>query len=252
MSLIREAIDLLAPFRCDVCGGFADNEDNMAAIDAVYLKIYGCARDYHICSSCLSGFVPQTKDKRWFTCLSNPVDTDPYPDLTLFMPFAYSGVVSKAMPAIKFGGRAGIARLLGILLGFVAKGEGIIADIAVPVPLSPKRLEERGFNQAYEIAYPLSRILGIPLSEDVLRRRRHTGKQSEITDASLRALNVSGAFEMNDEWDIEGLRVILVDDVSTTGHTLREAASVLLEAGAEDVLCCAFSGNRQVKNAEPF
>ena len=252
MSLIKDAIDIIVPYRCDVCGGFADIENNMGRIDLVYSEIYGQTRDFHICSSCLSELIPQAKDKRWFTCLSNPIEDDPYPDLTLFMPFAYSGVVSKALPMIKFGGKIGIARLLGILLGFVVKSEGIISDIIIPVPLSPERMEERGYNQAYEIAYPLSRITGIPLVNDILRRTRNTGKQSEINDAMLRAVNVSGAFGVNETWDIEGLRVLLTDDVATTGHTLREAASVLLEAGAKDVLCCAFSGNRQVKNAEPF
>ncbi len=252
MSIITEALGVLAPHKCDVCGGFADNDDNMGMIDRVYSEIYSCRRDFHICSECLSGLVPQTKDKRWFTCLSNPVEDDPYPDLALFMPFAYSGVVSSAVPMIKFGGRKGIARLFGILLGFVALNEGIQADLITPVPLSKARREERGFNQAFEIAYPLGRILERPVAEGVIRRKRNTGKQSEITDTTLRAVNVSGAFEFDGSWDIEGLRILLVDDVSTTGFTMKEAATVLMEAGAGDVLCCAFSGNRQIKNDEPF
>ena len=252
MRLIREAIDLIMPYRCDICSGYADIDNSIERIDAVYERIYRCKRDFHVCSSCMSQLIPQSRDKRWFTCLSNPVENDPYPDLTLFMPFAYSGVVGKVMPQIKFCHKQGIARLLGILLGMTAKSEGIKGDIIVPVPLSDARLKERGFNQAYEMAYPAGKIMGIPVADDILLRKINTGRQSEITDAMLRALNVSGAFAVNEEWDVSDLRIILMDDVATTGHTLREAAMVLLEAGAEDVLCCAFSGNRQIKNDEPF
>lgn len=63
---------------------------------------------------------------------------------------------------------------------------------------------------------------------------------------------MSGAFSVNDSWDVSGLRVIVVDDVATTGATLHEAAKALYRAGAAKVLCIAFAGNRKTKNAEPF
>ena len=122
----------------------------------------------------------------------------------------------------------------------------------VPVPLSQKRLEERGFNQASEIAYPVSKLTGIRFAEDCLIRIRDTKKQSEITDKNLRANNVSGAFGVSDLWDVTGMTVIIVDDVATTGATLHEAAAALYKAGAAKVLCVALAGNRSAKNAEPF
>ena len=64
--------------------------------------------------------------------------------------------------------------------------------------------------------------------------------------------NVSGAFGVNDKWDVSGLTVALVDDVATTGATLHEAAKELYKAGAKKVLCIAFAGNRKTKNAEPY
>ena len=86
----------------------------------------------------------------------------------------------------------------------------------------------------------------------MLFRSKDTQRQSQITDTNLRERNVKGAFEVSDNWDVTGLRVIVVDDVATTGATLHEAAKVLLRAGASKVLCVAFAGNRVVRNAEPF
>ena len=90
------------------------------------------------------------------------------------------------------------------------------------------------------------------MAEDCLIRIRDTKRQSEITDKGLRALNVSHAFVVSDDWDVTGLTVIVVDDVATTGSTLHEAAATLYKAGASKVLCVAFAGNRNVKNAKPF
>jgi ComF family protein len=180
------------------------------------------------------------------------MENDPYPDMTLFMPFSYGGVVDRALPKIKFSGKREIARLLGILIGNIIVSQNINCDLIVPMPLSKERFAERGYNQAYEMSFPVSVITGIPIGEDVLMRKLDTARQSGITDSTMRAVNVSGAFEVNGKWDLTGLRVMLTDDVATTGHTMHEAAMTLIEAGADDVLCCAFSGNRQIKNDEPF
>ena len=102
------------------------------------------------------------------------------------------------------------------------------------------------------IAYPVAKINSIPVAENCLVRTRDTGRQSDINDINKRAGNVRGAFEVSTNWDVTGLRVVVVDDVATTGATLHEAAKVLYKAGAAKVLCVAFAGNRNVKNAEPF
>ena len=122
----------------------------------------------------------------------------------------------------------------------------------VPIPLSPERLAERGFNQAEEIAYPASRLNDIPFAEDLLVRTRDTKRQSELRNNTVRAKNVAGAFEVSGLWDVTGMTIVIVDDVVTTGATLHEAAAALYKAGAAKVLCVAFAGNRYVKNAEPF
>ena len=248
----KRAADLILPFKCSVCGGVSDINERFGNYDRLYTALYGTEPELHICGKCLSMLDASDEDKRWFLCLSNPVENDPCPGLALYMPFPYKGIAERTIPAIKFGKDKELARFLGTVLGSLIREEGIRADLIVPVPLSEERLAERGFNQAYEIAYPVAKINSVPVAEDCLVRTRDTGRQSEIHDSNKRAGNVRGAFEVSGSWDVTGLRVVIVDDVATTGATLHEAAKALYKAGAAKVLCAAFAGNRAVKNAEPF
>ena len=75
-------------------------------------------------------------------------------------------------------------------------------------------------------------------------------RQTQITDNAMRSSNVEGAFKVKDDFVTDGLTILLIDDVATTGNTLHEAASALYESGAGRVLCAAFAGNRAVLNAE--
>ena len=103
------------------------------------------------------------------------------------------------------------------------------ASIVVPVPLHRRRRRARGFNQALELA----RYLELPVVE-ALRRTRATQSQTDLP-AAKRHANVRGAFALRRGSDLRGLRIVLVDDVSTTGATLDACARVLREAGALDV-----------------
>lgn len=252
VNVLKEAVRLILPYRCAVCGKISDTEDRFGNYHTLYEEIFGKASDLHICGKCLVSLNEQEEDRRWFLCLSNPIENDPCPGLALYMPFPYEGLVRSAVPKIKFGKKVELARLLGILLGSSLYDEGIKADVVVPVPLASERYEERGFNQAGEIAYPLAKINAISYAEDLLVRTRNTKRQSEIRDNSVRAVNLKGAFVVSEGWDVTGMTILVVDDVATTGATLHEAATALYKAGASKVLCAAFAGNRQVKNAEPF
>ena len=255
-SEIREAFkgaaDLILPYRCSICGSVSDTEERFGSYNSLYSDIYGVRPELHVCGKCLSSLCSIEEDRRWLLCLSNPVENDPCPELALYMPFPYRGIVEQAVPRIKFGKQIEVARLFGCILGSLIKLENITADLVIPIPLSDKRLEERGFNQAGEIAYPIAKINDIPYADDCLLRTRTTLRQAEIRDTNERASNVAGAFAVSDSWDITGLTVLIVDDVATTGSTLHEAAIALYKAGASKVLCTAFAGNRLIRNAEPF
>lgn len=250
MKILNNALDLVVPKCCKVCGRISNFDSS--SIRKTYMQIFGEEADINICSECIGKLVPEDEDRRWFLCLSEPIEDDSHPELSLFMPFRYKDVAGKIEPVIKFGKERTLARLLGIILGDVMRREGLCASMVVPVPLSERRLNERGFNQASEMAFPIARMLEIPFQNNVLIRTRDTKRQNRINDSRLRANNVSGAFAVNKNWDVSNQVIILVDDVATTGFTLHEAAIKLYEEGASQVLCVAFSGNRQLKNSESF
>lgn len=109
------------------------------------------------------------------------------------------------------------------------------ADFAVPVPLYPKRERERGFNQSALLAEQLARRIGIPFRRRLLWRVKPTETQTHLT-AAQRAHNVKGVFSVPWPRGLRGARVVLVDDVMTTGATVNECARALKAAGAAAVL----------------
>ena len=110
------------------------------------------------------------------------------------------------------------------------------AELVVPTPLSPARLAERSYNQAWELARPLARALGIPARCNLLLRRRDTGHQLGLT-LQQRQSNLRGAFAVKPGLldALQGRNIALVDDVMTTGATAGELSRTLLQAGAASV-----------------
>jgi ComF family protein len=109
------------------------------------------------------------------------------------------------------------------------------ANLIIPVPLHPERERERGFNQALLLAKELSRLSGLPLDEHAMVRRSHTKRHRAGMDAKARRQSVEGAFALRHADLVEGRRVLLVDDVFTTGATASAGAEVLKESGAKEV-----------------
>jgi ComF family protein len=109
------------------------------------------------------------------------------------------------------------------------------AVVILAVPLHPDREKERGFNQAAVLARELARISGLPLDEHSLIRRVHTTRHRAGMDAKARRESVAHAFEVRHPDSIVGTRVLLIDDVFTTGATVSACAAALREAGVKDV-----------------
>lgn len=107
-------------------------------------------------------------------------------------------------------------------------------EVVVPVPLHPKKKRKRGFNQAEIIARELTRIKGITFVKDALAKVKVTPPQTSLL-AEERRQNIKGTFGLKRKEKIEGRSVLLVDDVYTTGSTVRECSAVLKAGGAKDV-----------------
>jgi ComF family protein len=147
-----------------------------------------------------------------------------------FVPFVYGHPIDLLVTRFKFGRNLAAGRVLAQLwLDEYRSTQSEMPDAIVPVPLHRSRLRERGFNQALELAEPLSAALGIPLRSDWLARSRATAAQSDL-DAVARRRNLRGAFDVTNVSAVPS-HVALVDDVMTTGTTVRECARVLRGTG---------------------
>lgn len=147
----------------------------------------------------------------------------------------YAGPLRDAVLALKYAGRHRAADRLGVRLLAHARCLSILedADLIVPVPLHPRRFKERGFNQSELLAAALTKTGRGRLSR-CLVRIRNTPSQTDL-NARQRRRNVRDAFSTLPEPSLAGAVVVLVDDVLTTGATLRECASVLRKSGAREV-----------------
>lgn len=256
--VLSDAIELIIPQRCIICGAGTAGS-SYKSLTRCYDSVVRIREDYNqrssrlsLCRKCLLDLVRIEDIDRWNFCLSNPVPNDPYPELPLYIGFSYEGIMRRIVTNLKFRGKFECGFLLGLLLGKCLKEDGVEVDMIVPVPLHGKRLKERGYNQAELIAYTVGKMLGKPVINDVLSRKVYTSKQSELRDVNDRISNIKDAFEVNKDWDLSSSTVLLVDDVATTGFTMHEVASSLLDSGCKKVLCCAASGNRLIKNADRF
>jgi ComF family protein len=156
------------------------------------------------------------------------------PFAAAFAPFLYATPLDQLMTRFKFGRDLASGRVLSQLwLDALNAAPPTLPGALLPVPLHPSRLRERGYNQALELARPLARALGVPLRTDLLQRVRATSAQSEL-DAVERRRNLRGAFAVAKEVDLP-THIAIIDDVMTTGTTLRECARTLLRAGVQRV-----------------
>jgi ComF family protein len=202
------------PQRCPACGD---------AADATRFFCDACARrlpalDQPLCARCLRGEQPPD------ACARHPGDR-------VHAAWVYDERVALLVHALKFGARPGLARAHAGAIVRALPEKARRAQLVTSVPLHAARRRERGYDQAACLAEALADALGVPFVPDVLKRVRPTRAQSELGPAARRR-NVRGAFEVTRPAWVAHRKVILVDDVLTTGATLSEALMTLRAAGA--------------------
>ena len=159
-------------------------------------------------------------------------------------PLRYQGVVRDSIRRYKFKGRQGYHKAYGKLVAQCVHDH--LAgkyDLITWVPLSDKRKKERGYDQAFLLASAAALELG-DVAVETLRKGRHTDAQSGLEGEAERRANVLGAYIAVDPELVAGRRVLLIDDVVTTGATFSECARVLRTMGAKDVVCAALARAR--------
>lgn len=228
MSLLRRFIDLLYPPRCHLCHAFDEETLCGSCLNAFSRVVspvcpicgepflYGIQED-HVCEECL-------RKRPFFKSASAP--------------YLYDGRMMDAVHQFKYQGKAHMAKGLGPLLA--SFGKRWLSEerelLVMPVPLHPKRLRQRGYNQSLLLARHVAAGLEGSLDYLSLRRIRETAVQTGLKREERRR-NVRKAFEVVNRRAVKRKTIVLVDDVATTGSTLNECAKVLMRSGCSKVYC---------------
>ena len=164
-------------------------------------------------------------------CLEHPSKID-----GIRAPYLFEGPLREAVHRLKYRGWRVAAPVLGGLLAGYLERHKLLAQppgqVLVPVPLHPRRLRSRGYNQSHLLAKETGKLLDLPVRGDLLKRAKDSPPQVEARSSEQRRANVAGSFKAT---GVEGLSILLVDDVATTGSTLMACADALKEAGAAGV-----------------
>lgn len=208
-NLKRKILNFFFPTRCPVCG------DLIGAMEK-------------FCNDCAQKLTRYDGDCRIIGAKS------------LTASFIYDENIIPAIMLMKSGVCGNADYALGNELADRLKEEGIpdMIDIIVPVPMYRRDEKTRGYNQSRLIAETLGKRLCIPVSSRAVVKIRKTDQQKKL-DRKMRMLNVKGAYAVDNPEEIVGKRILLVDDICTTGSTLAEITSILLESGASEVRCAA-------------
>jgi ComF family protein len=227
----RGALDLLYPRLCLGCRAGLSGTDRhyLCAVCEAALPRFGP----EACPKCGQGLGPAAPvEARCPECRGRPLAFDGAVALG-----PYCDLLRELILQLKFGGERVIAGDLGRLLAARLASDPRAADLeaVVPVPLHRATERKRGYNQAALLAEVQGRRIGCPVVAGVLVKARATEPQATL-DAARRGENIAGAFAVRRPDRVEGRRLLLVDDVMTTGATASEAATALKAAGAAYVL----------------
>ena len=217
VNAVSTSVDLLFPKRCvgcDVEGVFLCREcsDDLPTLEPPYCFICSQPGDLMM--------------RLCVRCWEKPLQID-----GIRSPYRFEGAIRNAVHSLKYRNLRAMAPVLGGLLADFVLSQCIEADLLVPVPLHPKRERSRGYNQSLLLARKTGTLLNMETSGDALRRVQNTPSQASVSSEDERWANVVNAFQATPDL-VGGKRVIILDDVCTTGATLEACSLALKTAGA--------------------
>jgi len=202
----------------------------------------GCGREGALfCGSCLKSLPrieppicprcgrPQQEPTLCNSCFQWQADID-----GIRSPFRFEGTIREAVHRLKYGNLRVIAMPLALLMNEYLGNCPLDGELLMPVPLHARRLRERGYNQSALLAAELGKLTGLPVDDTSLVRGKYVLPQARTGSVAERRANVAGVFACRGN-AVNGKRVIVIDDVSTSGATLNACASALKAAGASAV-----------------
>ena len=222
MQIINAFFDFFIPRYCPSCKKKLKLEENC------------------ICEECLSSIERADSSRLNSEYQRKFASTGIISGFTSLFVFEKDKALQQFIHSIKYNKRFLNAKYLGKLIGKNLKQQIISwnVDFILPVPLHSLRKIDRGFNQSKYIAIGMGKELGINVKSNLLKRTRYTETQTNLT-LKEREENISTAFQTKHKSMIEGKTFLLVDDIITTGATIRECGKVLLENGAAKVFACS-------------
>jgi len=229
-------LDLLYPPRCRFCRNTISGSDEMCFCGECRRRIREVS--HPLCTACGYPFLDTSgEDHLCGACLARP------PSFVQARAWACypRGDEGKdplrfVMQQFKYGRKVSLGRPLGRLLSKGCTGffQESTLDGIIPVPLHPKRLRWRGFNQAVILAKQVSRLWRLPMDPFILLRSTETEPQTQLSEKDRRK-NMRGAFALNPKKSVQGKRILLVDDIYTSGATVDECSRTLIRGGAKEI-----------------
>lgn len=190
--------------------------------------------EQQICTRCWSSLAAVRPGDHTLTVLMDRFREGGVVDEAIFLCyFQKGGLLQSMVHGLKYREMTTFGEELGRRLGRMMSATAI--DVILPVPLNPKKQRERGYNQSECIACGVAEVTGAVVSVSDVRRTRYTQTQTHL-DADQRKENVSGVFAVTNAGAFAGRRVLIVDDIITTGSTIQELARTVKEAGAAAVI----------------
>ena len=231
---LHALLDVILPPICHICHSHIPNAGRLHICQSCLDRLPLVSSP--LCPLCGVPFAGAGGDHCCGACLTYP----PHYDLARSH-FLYEGAIRDLIHSFKYNQQTQLRYPLALLALEGVSGLAAHAPhIIVPVPLHRSRLRQRGFNQAVLLGKVLSQQMSLPMLPDALVRTRPTEPQINLS-ATERRLNVKGAFSVGRTGSVDGKRVLLLDDVMTTGSTMDECARELKKAGAEAVFATAIA-----------